>query len=65
MHSAVDQLASALKDPLYLGLQQGLPAQAEAAQTVNRSDRYAWRQLVATLVEIEKNVPWSCFGHWD
>jgi hypothetical protein len=56
MHTAVDQLASVLKDPLYLGLQQGLPAQAEAAKTISRTDRYAWRKLVATLTAIEKSV---------
>jgi hypothetical protein len=57
MHTAVDQLASVLKDPLYLALEQELPPQAAAVQTIlSRSDRCAWRKLLATLTAIEKNV---------
>jgi hypothetical protein len=57
MHTAVDQLASVLKDSLYLGLQQEQPTQSGAAQTISRSDRHAWRTLVATtLTAIQENV---------
>jgi hypothetical protein len=59
MHTAVDRLASVLKDPLYLGLQQGLPAQARAVQTISRAGRYTWRKLMATLTALEMDVPWS------
>jgi hypothetical protein len=55
LNTTVDQLASVLK-PLYLSLQQGLPAQGGAAQTISRTDRYAWRKLVATLGAVEKNA---------
>jgi hypothetical protein len=56
MDTAVDQLALALKDPLYLGLQQVLPAETGAAQPMSRSDRCAWRKLVATLTAIVEGV---------
>jgi hypothetical protein len=56
MHTAVDQLASVLKDPLYLALEQELPAQAYTAQTISRTDRYAWHELVLTLTAIERSM---------
>jgi hypothetical protein len=57
MTTAVDQLASVLQ-PLYLGLEQELPAQAEAAHKISRDERYAWRKLLATLTVIERELPW-------
>jgi hypothetical protein len=63
MHTAVDQLASVLKDPLYLGLQQQLPAQAGAAQTISRIDRYAWRKMATILRKMQKNV-YTKYPHW-
>jgi hypothetical protein len=57
MTSAVDQLASVLQ-PLYLGLEQELPARGGAAHKISRDERHAWRKLMGTLTAIERNVAW-------
>jgi hypothetical protein len=54
LNSAVEELASVMMDPLYLGLLELTADAVAAAPRTNCAGRSAWRQLVATLTAIEK-----------